>query len=78
MGSCEIPPAAFAALVPGGVVLFEHMRCTGRKDDFAAFVKTARGLGDLAIGRNIAVVIKPGVWESDKHRATWPQPKPEL
>ena len=76
--SCEIPASAFDVLVPGGVVLLEHMPCPAKKDAFAAFVRRARGLGDLAVGRNIAVVVKPGVWEWDKRRAAWPQPKLEL
>lgn len=78
IGSCEIPASALAVLVPGGVVLLEHMPCPAREDAFAAFVDSARGLGDLAVGRNIAVVVKPGVWEWDERRASWPQAKLEL
>ena len=80
MESCEIQQAAYDLLVPGGLVLFEHMPapCLKDKAAFATFVALARRLGDLVLGRNIALIRKPGDWLADAKRAVWPQPKPEL
>ena len=73
--SCDIPPRALSALVPGGLVLVEGLDCADDLTEFDGFVAKARKIGHLAIGRRIGVIVKSGRYRADPRRAVWPQKK---
>lgn len=65
--SCDIPDVVAWVLAPGGLVLVEGLRCT-EEEEFGRFIEKAKGIGAVAVGRQIAVVVKRGEYEPDTGR----------
>ncbi|CAE8614850.1 unnamed protein product [Polarella glacialis] len=74
--SCKIPAPALDVLADGGLVLIEGVDCT-KPEAFDRFLGQALEIGAVAIGRRIAVIIKPGRYRVDPRRALWPRMREE-